>query len=40
MPVHHVEMNPVGARRIDGADFLAQFGEIGRQDLWRHDEGA
>ncbi len=40
MPVHHVEMDPVGAGRIDGADLFAQFGEIGRQDRRRDDEGA
>ena len=39
MPVHHVEMDPVGAGRIDGADFLAQLGEIRRQDRRRDDEG-
>ena len=39
MPVHHVEMDPVGARRVHGADFFAQFGEIRRQDRRRDDEG-
>ena len=39
MPVHHVEMDPVGAGRVDGADFFAQFGEIRRQDRGRDDEG-
>ena len=37
MPVHHVEMDPVRARRGDGAHFLAELGEIGRQDRRRHD---
>jgi len=32
MPVHHVDVNPVGAGRVDGADLLAQFGEIGGKD--------
>jgi hypothetical protein len=40
MSVHHVEMDPVGAGRIDGADLFAQFGEIRRQDRGRNDEGA
>ena len=39
MSVHHVEMDPVGAGRIDCADFFAQFGEIRRQDRRRDDEG-
>jgi hypothetical protein len=39
MSVHHVEMDPVGACRVDGADFFAQFGEIRRQDRWRDDQG-
>ncbi len=38
MPVHHVEMDPVGAGGIDGADFLAQFGEVRRQNRRRDDE--
>lgn len=32
MPVHDVDMDPVGAGRIDGADLLTQFGEVGGQD--------
>jgi len=40
MPVHHVEVNPVGAGRIDGADLFAQFGKIRRQNRRRDDEGA
>ena len=40
MPVHHVEMDPVGAGRIDRADLFAQPGEIRRQDRGRDDEGA
>ncbi len=40
MPVHHVEMDPVGAGLVHGADLFAQFGEIGRQDRRRDDEGA
>ena len=40
MPVHDVEMNPVGAGRIDGANLFTQPGEVGSQDRWRDDEGA
>ncbi len=32
MPVHHVHMDVIRARRLDGADFLAQPREIGRED--------
>jgi len=39
MPVHHVEMNPVGAGCIDRANLFAQFGEIRRQDRRRNDKG-
>ena len=40
MPVHHIEVDPVGAGRIDGAYFLAQSGEIGSQNRRRDDKGA
>jgi hypothetical protein len=32
VPVHHVDMDPVGAGRLDRAHFLAEPREIGRQD--------
>ncbi len=32
MPVHHVDMDPVGARRVDRAHLLAQPREVGGQD--------
>jgi hypothetical protein len=32
VPVHHVDMDVVGPSRVDGADFLAQPGEIGRKN--------
>jgi hypothetical protein len=32
LAVHHVDMDPVGARGIDRADLLAQLGEVGGQD--------
>ena len=42
--VHHVEVDPVGAGGDDGADLLAEAGEIGRQDrrgdqVWGHEAG-
>ena len=36
--VHHVDMNPVGAGRIDGAHFFPQFREICGKDRGRYDE--
>jgi hypothetical protein len=32
MVVHHVEVNPVGAGGDDIANFLAEPGEVGRQN--------
>ena len=32
MAVHHVDVDPVGAGLVDRAHFLAQPGEIGRED--------
>ena len=37
MAVHHVDVDPVGAGRVDRAHFLAEPGEIGGQDR-RGDE--
>ena len=34
--VHHVDMNPVGARRRHRLDLLAEGGEVGRQDGGRN----
>jgi hypothetical protein len=34
MPVHHVDVDPVGARFIDRANFLAQLREVGGKDRW------
>ena len=39
MPVHHVEMDPVGAGLIHRADFFAELGEIRSQDRRCDDEG-
>ena len=39
MPVHDVDMDPVGARLVDRAHFLAELGEVGGQDRGG-DEGA
>ena len=38
--VHHVDMDPIGPGRVDGADLLAQAREIGRQDRGRDEDGA
>src|SRR5690606_8605458 len=32
MAVHDVDVDPVGARRLQGADLLAQLGEVAGQD--------
>ena len=40
MPVHHVDMDPIGAGGLHRADFLAQLGEIRGQDGWRDKERA
>jgi hypothetical protein len=32
MPVHHVDMDPVGARRLDAAHLFTQLREVGAQD--------
>ncbi len=39
MSVHHVEMDPVGAGRVHGADLFAELGEVRRQDRRGDDEG-
>src|SRR5208337_3051766 len=38
MPVHHVEVNPIGAGRGDVAHLLAEFGKVGRQDRRRNSD--
>jgi hypothetical protein len=38
MTVHDVDMNPVGARGIDGSHLVAQFRKIGGKDRWGDDE--
>jgi hypothetical protein len=35
MAIHHIDMDVIGAGGIDGTDFRAQAGEIGRQNRWR-----
>ena len=37
MPIHDVAMDPVGTRRVDGLDLLAEAREICRQDGGRND---
>ncbi len=38
MPVHDVDMDPVAARRIDGAHLLAEPREVGREDRRGNDD--
>ena len=38
--VHDVEVDQVGARRLDSTDFLSQSGKVGRQDAGCDAEGA
>ena len=40
MAVHHIDMDPVASRLIDGADLLAEPGEIGGQDRRGDEERA
>src|SRR5438552_5697614 len=40
MPIHHVDMYPVGARLIDGAHLIAEPGEIGGEDRGRDTKRA
>ena len=40
MSVHHVEVHPVGAGRVDGPDFVAEFRHIGREDGRGDEQGA
>ena len=40
MAVHDIDMDPVGAGRIDRAHLLAELGEVGGEDRRRDDERA
>ena len=40
MPVHHVDVDPVGAGGVDRAHFLAELGEVGGQDRWGDERAA
>ena len=40
MPVHHVEMDPVGAGRVHRAHLFAEPGEVRGQDRGRDGQGA
>ena len=40
MAVHDVDVDPVGAGRIDGAHLLAELGEIGGEDRRSDDQRA
>src|SRR6266571_3026628 len=35
--VHHIDMDPIGPGNVDGADLLAQSGEIASQYRWCHE---
>jgi hypothetical protein len=39
MPVHDVDMDPIGASPVDGAYFVAELAEIGGQDGWSDGKG-
>ncbi len=34
-PVHHIDMNPVGAARLHRLDLIGEIAEVGREDRWR-----
>jgi len=36
--IHHIDMDPVGASGVDGANLLAQPREVGRQDGGRYED--
>ena len=40
MPVHHIDMHPVGALILDRADLGPEIGEIGRKDRGRDLDAA
>src|SRR5690606_5307543 len=40
MPVHHVDMDEVGAGSVDCLNLFAQPGEIGRKDRGGDEDGA
>jgi hypothetical protein len=40
MAVHHVDMHPVGAGRLDRAHFVAELGEIGGEERRGDDQRA
>ena len=39
MPVHHVDVDPVGAGGFEGAHFLTETREIGAQNRRRDADG-
>jgi hypothetical protein len=39
MPVHDVDMDPIGAGLVDCAHFVAELGEVGGQDRWSDGKG-
>ena len=39
MAIHDIEMQPVGARLLDGADLLGKAGEVGGQEARADERG-
>ena len=40
VPVHHIEMQPIRARRLDCPHFVAETGEIGGKQAWSDRDSA
>jgi hypothetical protein len=38
MPIHDVDVNPVGTGAVDGPNLFAKLGKIGRQDRRGDDD--
>ena len=32
MAIHHIDVNPIGARGLDRAHLIAKLGEVGRKN--------
>jgi len=37
-PIHHIDMDPISPRRVDGSDLIGEPAEIGRQDRRGNDD--
>jgi hypothetical protein len=40
MTVHHIAVNPIGARGIDCTDLLGELAEVRRQNGWGNQDRA